>query len=193
MSHSKFSRPKDCPYVGKGGLKLEFALEHFNLNVEGLVAVDLGCNVGGFTDCLLQRGAAKVYAIDTAYGELAWKLRIDPKVVVCERTNALHWTAPEPIDFAVSDLGWTKQERALPLIKSILKPGGLGLALVKPQYEHPSGLVKGVLPEELIPEVLKSVRDNCPSGLTVLGEVCSAYKGNGGNIEYLLLVSRVED
>lgn len=193
MSRSKFNRPKDCPYVGKGGLKLAFALEEFGLDVTGVVAADLGCNVGGFTDCLLQHGATKVYAIDTAYGQLEWKLRTDERVVVCERTNALYWTPPEPIDFVVSDLGWTKQERSLPLIQSILKPGGRGLTLVKPQYEAPKSLRKGVLPEELIPEVLESVRALCPSGLTIQGEARSPYQGNGGNIEYWFLLSRSEE
>jgi 23S rRNA (cytidine1920-2'-O)/16S rRNA (cytidine1409-2'-O)-methyltransferase len=191
MSRSKYNRPKDCPYVGKGGLKLEFALTHFELNVENLTAVDLGCNCG-FTDCLLQHGTTKVYAVDTAYGQLEWKLRIDPRVVVCERTNALFWTAPEQTDLVVSDLGWTKQEKSLPLIQSILKPGGLGLSLVKPQYEYQHDLKKGVLPEELIPEVIKAVRENCPEGLEVLGDACSPVKGNGGNTEYWLLVRKRE-
>lgn len=190
MSRSKSNRPKDCPYVGKGGLKLEFALKHFGLSVDDLTTVDLGCNVGGFTDCLLQHGAGKVYAVDTSYGLLEWKLRSDPRVAVSERTNALHWTSPELVDFVVSDLGWTKQERALPIIERILRPSGLGLSLVKPQYECREGAVKGVFPEESIPDVLASIRAGCPAGLSVLDEVRSPYIGNGGNVEYWLLVSR---
>ncbi len=94
MKRSKQNRPKDCPFVGKGGLKLQFALEHFGLDVCDTVAADLGCNIGGFTDALLQAGASKVYAVDTSYGLLAWKLRTDERVVVFERTNVLRWTAP---------------------------------------------------------------------------------------------------
>jgi 23S rRNA (cytidine1920-2'-O)/16S rRNA (cytidine1409-2'-O)-methyltransferase len=151
----------------------------------------LGCNIGGFTDCLLQRGAAKVYAVDTAYGLLAWKLRNDERVVVCERTNALHWTPPEQMDFVASDLGWTKQELALPVIEGILKPGGQALSLVKPQYEAAKdSLVRGVLPEELIPEVLAAVREKCPAELAIVGEVRSQYVGAGGNIEYWLWAKR---
>ena len=184
MKRSKQNRPKDCPFVGKGGLKLQFALEHFGIDVSGLVAADLGCNVGGFTDALLQSGAVKVYAVDTSYGLLAWKLRTDERVVVVERTNALHWTPPELVDLAVGDLGWTKQELALPLMARILKPGGQALSLVKPQYEAEGN--RGVLPEERIPEVLETVRSIVPEEFEVLGEERSPYIGGGGNIEYWL-------
>lgn len=190
MTPSKSKRPKDCPYVGKGGLKLQFALEHFNTRVSGLVVADLGCNIGGFTDCLLQEGAAKVYAVDTAYGSLAWKLRTDERVVVCERTNALHWSPPEPLDFVASDLGWTRQDKSLPAIARMLKPGGEALSLLKPQYEAPKGwLARGVLPEERMGEVLDMVRSRCPEEVTILGEVRSPYIGRGGNSEFWLRVA----
>lgn len=188
MKRSKQNRPKDCPFVGKGGLKLQFALEHFGIEVTGLVAADLGCNVGGFTDALLQAGASKVYAVDTSYGLLAWKLRTDERAVVFERTNALHWSPPELVDLAVADLGWTRQELALPLMARILKPGGQALSLVKPQYEAPDN--RGVLPEERIPEILEAVRSAVPEDFELLGEVRSAYVGSGGNVEYWLWLGR---
>ena len=193
MKRSKQNRPKDCPFVGKGGLKLQFALEHFGVDVNGLVAADLGCNVGGFTDALLRVGAAKVYAVDTSYGLLAWKLRTDERVVVHERTNALHWTPPEPLDLVVADLGWTKQDKALPVMAGMLKPGGLAISLVKPQYEAPKEwLVKNVLPEERMPEILEMVRAIVPEELEVVGEARSPYEGAGGNTEYLLLLKKHE-
>jgi 23S rRNA (cytidine1920-2'-O)/16S rRNA (cytidine1409-2'-O)-methyltransferase len=192
MKRAKSNRPKDCPFVGKGGLKLQFALEHFGVDVHGLACADLGCNVGGFTDCLIQAGAAKVYAVDTSYGLLAWKLRTDSRVVVFERTNVLHWSAPEPLDFVVSDLGWTPQEKGLPVIAGMLKPGGRALSLVKPQYEASAsgGLVKNVLPEERIPEVMEIVRSHIPDELRILGEAQSPYVGHGGNAEVWLMVAR---
>lgn len=191
MKRAKSNRPKDCQYVGKGGLKLEFALDHFRIDVSGYTAADLGTNIGGFTDVLLSRGASKVYAVDTAYGLLAWKLRTDERVVVCERTNALYWESPEPLDFAVSDLGWTPQEKSLPVISRILKPGGQALSLVKPQYEAPKDwLEKGVLPEERIPEVLESARLHVPPELVILGEARSPVIGAGGNVEYWLWLRR---
>jgi len=188
MKRSKQNRPKDCPFVGKGGLKLQFALEHFKLDVSGMVAADLGCNIGGFTDALLQAGASKVYAVDTSYGLLAWKLRTDERVVVFERMNVLHWTAPEPLDLVVADLGWTRQELALPVMARMLKPGGQALSLVKPQYEVPGNT--GVLPEERIPEALESVHAVIPEEFEVLGEERSPYVGGGGNIEYWLRLHR---
>jgi 23S rRNA (cytidine1920-2'-O)/16S rRNA (cytidine1409-2'-O)-methyltransferase len=191
MKRSRSTRPKDCPYVGKGGLKLRFALDHFGLEVRGLVAADLGCHVGGFTDCLLQAGVTRVHAVDTGYGVLEWKLRNDPRVVVHERTNVLHWDCPEPVDLVVSDLGWTRQARALPAIARLLKPGGRALSLVKPQYELPrDASARGVLPAELVPEALAAARAACPAELTIIGEARSPYTGSGGNIEVWLLLTR---
>src|SRR5262245_42043324 len=112
------------PYVSRGGLKLAHALREFNINPTSLTCADLGASTGGFTDCLLQHGAAKVYAIDTAYGQLAWKLRQDPRVVVIERSNALHTEPREPVDLVVADLGWTKQSLLIPAALKWLTPAG---------------------------------------------------------------------
>lgn len=185
MKRAKSNRPKECPFVGKGGLKLQFALDHFGIDVQGLIAADLGCNVGGFTDCLLQNGAAKVYAVDTSYGLLAWKLRIDERVEVHERTNALHWLPPEQLDLVVADMGWTRQEKILPVIARMLKPTGEALSLLKPQYEAPEDWrTHGVLPEERLPEVLELVHSKIPEELALMDETRSAYVGSGGNVEY---------
>lgn len=126
----------DGVYVSRGGLKLRHALDEFRIDPRGLKCADLGCSTGGFTDCLLQAGAARVFAVDTAYGELAWKLRNDPRVTVMERTNALHAAPPEPVDLVVADMGWTPQRLLVPAAMKWLRPGGLGLiSLVKPHYE----------------------------------------------------------
>lgn len=111
----------DPTYVSRGGQKLRHAIAEFGLDVTGLVCADLGCSTGGFTDCLLQHGALKVFAVDTAYGQLAWKLRKDPRVVVMERSNALHTKPKEPVDLVVVDLGWTTQRQLLPIAASWLK------------------------------------------------------------------------
>ena len=122
-------------FVGRAGEKLDAALEGFGLDVRGLACADFGCNVGGFTDCLLQHGAAKVYAIDTGYGKLAWSLRQDGRVVVLERTNALHCPPPETVDLVAIDLGWTPQVLSVPAAKRWLRPGGRIVSLLKPHYE----------------------------------------------------------
>ena len=125
------------PFVSRAGGKLEHALRVFDLDVHGFVCADFGCNVGGFTDCLLQRDAAKLYAIDTDYGALAWKLRNDPRVAVMERTNALHAQPPagELMDLVGIDLAWTPQRLAIPAALKWLKPDGRIVSLVKPHYE----------------------------------------------------------
>jgi 23S rRNA (cytidine1920-2'-O)/16S rRNA (cytidine1409-2'-O)-methyltransferase len=128
-------------YVSRGGDKLQAALAAFDLDVRGWVCADFGCHVGGFTDCLLQHGAAKVYAVDTGYGTLAWKLRRDGRVVVMERTNALYAEPPEPVDLVTIDAGWTVQQRVIPVAQRWLRtdsagrPVGKVLSLLKPQYE----------------------------------------------------------
>src|SRR3954463_348007 len=111
-------------FVSRAGQKLEHALETFRLDVGGSVCADLGSNAGGFVDCLLQRGAVKVYAVDTGYGALEWKLRKDPRVVAMERTNAMHATLPEAVSFICIDVAWTRQKHILPAAARLLAPGG---------------------------------------------------------------------
>ena len=113
------------PFVSRAGEKLDHALEAFHLDVTGFTCADFGCNTGGFTDCLLKRDAAKVYAIDTGYGALDWNLRKDPRVVVMERTNAMHVMLPEPVDLVTIDVAWTKQKNILPAAMRVLKPTGV--------------------------------------------------------------------
>lgn len=122
-------------FVGRGGEKLDWALSQFGVDPAGKVCCDLGSNLGGFVDCLLQRGAVKVYSVDTSYGFLAWTLRNDPRVVVMERTNALYVELPEKVDLVTSDVGWTRQEKILPHALTLIKPDGLVVSLLKPQYE----------------------------------------------------------
>lgn len=175
------------PFVSRAGLKLDHALADFAIDVEGSVCADLGCNAGGFTDCLLQRGAAKVYAVDTGYGMLDYKLRKDARVVVMERTNAMHVALPEPISLVVIDVAWTKQRHILPNAKRLLAPGGSIVTLVKPHYEaEPTTLVGGVLPESELEAVMASVdADFAALGLTRRGLTTSPIKGAKGNVELL--------
>lgn len=141
--------PDSQPYVSRGGEKLAAALDHFGIDISGRVCADLGSHIGGFVDCLLQRGAAKVYSVDTCYGTLAWKLRRDPRVVVLERTNAMHVSLPESVDLATIDVGWTPQAKILPNVASLLRPHGRVVTLVKPQYEATA--CDGAQPDEASP------------------------------------------
>jgi 23S rRNA (cytidine1920-2'-O)/16S rRNA (cytidine1409-2'-O)-methyltransferase len=190
------------PFVSRGGLKLDAALRAFHLDVTGFVCADLGCNVGGFTDCLLQHGAARVYAVDTGYGTLAWKLRQDPRVVVLERTNALHFEPGQLPGFdgcglVTIDLAWTRQSHALPAARRWLKPGGRIVTLIKPHYEadpRKSLLKRGVLEPADAERVMHEVLATLPSyGVKVEGHIVSpilggASKGKQGNVEYLALL-----
>ena len=193
--------PEDQPtFASRGGFKLAAAVKHFNINVAGLVCADLGCSVGGFVDCLLQRGAARVYAVDTAYGQLAWKLRQDGRVTVLERTNALYVDPAEPCDLVTIDLGWTRQAKALPVAMRWLKPGGRIITLVKPHYEQPrtTARPKRAKGRALDPaeaeRVLRNVLQQMPGfGVQVLDWIISPIVGSkGGNIEYLVLVEPLE-
>jgi 23S rRNA (cytidine1920-2'-O)/16S rRNA (cytidine1409-2'-O)-methyltransferase len=186
------------PYVGRGGLKLRHALDEFGIHPSGWVCADLGCNVGGFTDCLLHAGAAKVYAVDTGYGALAWKLRQDARVVVMERTNALHVTPPELVELVVMDLGWTPQRHAIPAALKWLKEGGRIVTLIKPHYEASrdqkallrGGVLEEVEAERVVERVLAEIQG---MGLEVRGVTRSpviggAGKGKRGNVEWLAVV-----
>lgn len=186
--------------MGRGGLKLHHALTEFRIDPRGLTCADFGCNVGGFTDCLLRAGAAKVYAIDTGYGALAYSLRTDARVVVRERTNALHAEPPagEAIDLIVIDLAWTPQKLCIPAALRWLRPEGRIISLVKPHYEATHGpekdrLVDGVLPEIDAQATFDRVLAEFPAlGVEVIGATRSPILGgagkkrSSGNIEFLV-------
>ena len=179
-----------CPYVSRGGLKLEKALRDFGVEPKGYVCSDSGASTGGFTDCLLQQGASKVFAIDVGYGQLDWKIRSDPRVVVMERTN-IRYVTPEDLgellDLSVIDVSFISLKIVLPAIKNLLKPGaGQVLCLIKPQFEAGKDKVgkKGVVRE---PEIHKEVLDMFVSlakelQFTILGLTFSPVKGPEGNI-----------
>jgi 23S rRNA (cytidine1920-2'-O)/16S rRNA (cytidine1409-2'-O)-methyltransferase len=175
-------------FVSRAGAKLDCALTAFALNTSGKICADLGCSTGGFADCLLQRGAAKVYAIDTGYGVLDWKLRKDPRVIVMERTNAMHTTLPEPVDLVTIDVAWTRQRRILPGARAMLRPGGCVVTLVKPQYEADRALLReGLLPEKFLDSTIQTVREEIESiGWLWENSVRSPIRGTGGNIEMLV-------
>jgi len=180
----------DRPYASRSGEKLAAALDAFDLDPAGMVCADLGCNVGGFVDCLLRRGAERVYAVDTGYGTLAYRLRIDPQVTVMERTNAMHVRLPEPVDLVTIDVGWTRQHHILPHATSLLNPGGRIVTLIKPHYEaRKDQLVRGVLDPELAEQVLGETRVRIEAaGLTIAGVIQSPIVGHKGNVEYLALL-----
>jgi len=179
-------------YVSRGGDKLAAALDHFQLEVAGLICADLGSHVGGFVDCLVRRGVARVFAVDTAYGTLAWKLRRHERVVACERTNAMHVELPEPVDLVTIDVGWTPQARVLPHVLTLIKPAGRVITLIKPHYEADKAqLVKGVLPDDLHERVVGEVLERIKLvGWTVRGTCESPLRGHGGNREVLALLDR---
>jgi len=184
--------PKDeNTYVTRAGLKLEHALRDFGLDVAGTVCADLGSHQGGFVDCLLAHGSARVYAVDTSYGTLAWKLRRDPRVVVLERTNAMHLALDEAVDVVTVDVGWTRQCHILPAARRLLKAAGRILSLIKPQYEAVEDEREaGIVPDEHLEAVLARVRaDVADCGLAILGETRSPLRGGGGNAEFLFLLA----
>jgi 23S rRNA (cytidine1920-2'-O)/16S rRNA (cytidine1409-2'-O)-methyltransferase len=174
-------------FVSRAGQKLDHALSHFAIDVTAFVCADLGCNVGGFTDCLLRRGAARVYAIDTGYGVLDWRLRKDPRVVVMERTNAMHARLPEPVDLVAIDVAWTKQRHILPAARRMVKDDGRVVTLIKPHYEADQKLLTGgVFPQDRVEEVVRSVaREIDGLGFELVGTVQSPIKGAKGNVEVL--------
>lgn len=185
-------RGETCPYVSRGGLKLEKALRDFGVNPTGFVCSDSGASTGGFTDCLLQQGAKKVFAIDVGYGQLDWKIRSDPRVVVMERTNIRYVTPEqlgEPLDLSVVDVSFISLKIVLPAIKALLKPTGQVLCLIKPQFEAGRDKVgkKGVVRD---PETHKEVLDMFVQlaselQMKILGLTFSPVKGPEGNIEFL--------
>ncbi len=185
-------------FVSRGAYKLLTALEHFSLDVGGFTALDAGASTGGFTDCLLQHGAARVYAVDVGYGQLHPRLRGDARVVSLERVNlrlATPELIPEPVDLVVADVSFISLKMILPACLQWLKPGGKIIALIKPQFElGPSGTDKGVVREEseqlrAVNEVLAFARDELK--LEALGVVPAQIKGPKGNQEYLAYFKRL--
>ena len=195
------SRGKGLPYVSRGGLKLEKAMEEFPITLEGKTCMDIGASTGGFTDCMLQNGAEKVYAVDVGYGQLAWKLRSDPRVVNLERTNVRGLTeneVGEPIDFASIDVSFISLKLVLPVVQRFLRPGAELVALVKPQFEAGRAEVgkNGVVRDASVhASVLREVAGFCAEiGLPPSGLTWSPIKGPKGNIEFLLwLCGRAEE
>ena len=179
-------------FVSRAGLKLDAALTLFAIDVVGTPCADLGANVGGFTDCLLQHGAAKVFSVDTAYGVLAWTLRKDPRVVVMERHNALHLRLPEKVGLAALDVGWTRQQKILPVAATLLAEGGDVLTLIKPHYESDAARIqRGVLSQAQCEEVIWRVMDGIDPGTWRIRRVMRRpIEGQKGNVEYVAWLSR---
>ena len=184
-------RGSACPYVSRGGLKLEKALRDFGVDPTGYVCSDSGASTGGFTDCLLQQGAKKVFAIDVGYGQLAWKIRSDPRVVVMERTNIRYVTPEdlgETLDLSVVDVSFISLKIVLPAIQKLLKPTGQVLCLIKPQFEAGKELVgkKGVVRDPAVHEqVVQNFVDLAAElGFTLRNLTFSPVKGPEGNIEF---------
>ena len=190
-------RGKAMRYVSRGGLKLEKALQVFGPDLTGAVCMDIGASTGGFTDCMLRSGAAKVYAIDVGYGQLAYSLRTDPRVVCMERTNFRYVTeeqVPEPVDFASADVSFISLDKILPAAYPLLREGAQMVTLIKPQFEAGREKVgkKGVVRdravhEEVIEKVIRTARR---TGFCVLNLDYSPVRGPEGNIEYLLFLQK---
>ena len=185
-------RGNSCPYVSRGGLKLEKAMRDFGIDPTGYVCSDSGASTGGFTDCLLQRGASKVYAIDVGYGQLAWRIRTDPRVVCMERTNIRYVTLDmigQPLDLSVVDVSFISLKLVLPAIQALLKPTGQVVCLIKPQFEAGKDKVgkKGVVRDPAVhAEVLQAFLALAQSlHFTVKNLTYSPVKGPEGNIEFL--------
>jgi len=192
-------REKDSPYVSRGGLKLEKALEVFKVEVKGKTCLDVGASTGGFTDCLIKKGAKKVYAIDVGYGQLAWSLKQDPRVVSLERRN-IRYLSPEDIgelvDLAVVDTSFISLKMVLPKVKKLIKEDGGIIALIKPQFEVGKGKVGkgGVVKDEkdhmMVVEDISRFASN--SGLKDLGVTESPLRGPKGNKEFFIHLKKTE-
>lgn len=193
-------RGETLKYVSRGGLKLEKAINTFPINLEGAVAMDIGASTGGFTDCMLQNGASKVYSVDVGYGQLAWKLRTDERVVNMERTNIRYVKEEdigEKLDFASIDVAFISLKLVLPVAAELLKENGELVALIKPQFEAGREKVgkKGVVRDssvhrEVIEEVVAFAQNN---GFNILGLEFSPIRGPEGNIEYLMYAKKEAD
>lgn len=180
-------------FVGRGGEKMTWGLEWAGLKPDGWTCCDLGSHVGGFVDALLQAGAAKVHAVDTCYGTFAWTLRNDPRVVLHERTNALHVELPEKVRLVTCDVGWTRQERVLPKALSLAEPGGYVLSLVKPQYEAEKSEMqkgRGRVMDSALERIVHDVGVLAAGfGHPVKGPAMTPFLGGKGkNPEYFMLI-----
>ena len=185
------------PFVSRGGLKLQKAMREFPIWLEDSICIDVGASTGGFTDCMLQSGAKKVYAVDVGYGQLAWKLRTDPRVINLERTNFRHCTAeqiPDAADFASVDVSFISLRIILPVLRELLRDAGEAVCLIKPQFEAgrenvgKKGVVRDVaVHENVVREIMHFAAD---TGFSVLGLTYSPIKGPEGNIEYLMYLRK---
>ena len=190
-------RGKTLQYVSRGGLKLEKAMQEFPITLEGKVCMDVGASTGGFTDCMLQNGAVKVYSVDVGYGQLAWKLRTDERVVNLERTNFRYATReqiPDEIDFASVDVSFISLKHILPNLNTLLAFDGQAVCLIKPQFEAGKEKVgkKGVVRDlnvhlEVVENIINLAVEN---GFSVMGLQFSPIKGPEGNIEYLIYLNK---
>lgn len=190
-------REDDIPFVSRGGVKLEGALVFFRIDPAGKMVMDIGSSTGGFTDCVLKRGAARVYAIDVGYGQLDWSLRNNPRVILHEKTNIRHLEPdriPEPIDLVVIDVSFISLTRVLTRVFDFLTPEGDVLALIKPQFEVGKGMVEkgGVIKDEQKRRtaVQKICEFSEASGFAVMGDYESPLPGQKGNIEYFVHLRR---
>lgn len=211
VNNQKFDKPGDTvsddaeievrgstlKYVSRGGLKLEKAMQLFPIDLNGKICMDIGASTGGFTDCMLQNGAQKVYSVDVGYGQLAWQLRQDPRVVNLERTNARYLTreqVPEEIDFFSVDVSFISLRIILPAVRPLLRDGGQAVCLIKPQFEAGREKVgkKGVVRDRAVhDEVVETIcRFAVENGYSVLGLTFSPVKGPEGNIEYLAYLEK---
>ncbi|MBQ7667800.1 MAG: TlyA family RNA methyltransferase [Clostridia bacterium] len=193
-------RENICPYVSRGGLKLEKAVNEFNLILSGKICMDMGASTGGFTDCMLKNGAVKVYAVDVGYGQLDWKLRTDERVVCMERTNVRYLTEneiTEKLDFVSIDVSFISLTKVLPVAYNLTKETGEVVALIKPQFEARREQVgkKGVIKDPLVhKEVIEKVIDFSKElGFKIKNLSFSPIKGPEGNIEFLLYLSKQEE
>lgn len=193
-------RGKTLQYVSRGGLKLEKAMQGFPITLEGKICMDVGASTGGFTDCMLQNGAVKVYSVDVGYGQLAWKLRTDERVVNLERTNFRYATReqiPDVVDFASVDVSFISLKHILPNLNTLLAPDGQAVCLIKPQFEAGKEKVgkKGVVRDlnvhlEVVENVINLALEN---GFSVMGLQFSPIKGPEGNIEYLIYLNKSQE
>lgn len=191
---------KTLQYVSRGGLKLEKAMKHFDITLDGRVCMDIGASTGGFTDCMLQNGASKVYAVDVGYGQFAWKLRQDERVVCMEKTN-IRYVTPEDIDdaldFASVDVSFISLTKVLGPARDLLKAGGQMVCLIKPQFEAGREKVgkKGVVRDKKVhEEVINKIVDFAfENGFSIHNLEYSPIKGPEGNIEYLVYIEKSEN